>query len=648
MLALRTALTAFRRAPLLSVLSVTTIAFSLFAFGLFGLVALNTQERARRESKSASRFARSSPRGRRSRRSRRPPTTSRVSPGCQVESSRAQALERARAELGEFKDVFEPSFCRHRWTSSSTGLPRSDKRQSSRGPDQSSRFVDDVRFGEEWITQLYRIRNIAGVVGAALGLAFAVVAIIIIGATIRMAVLAREQRDLDHASRRRDRRLHPAPVSDRGIDQRRARRNARAGADVYRDAHARAVSAVRDGVLRSAHGVVGIVFGALMGLMGARYRSDGIFGGYDGGWGTGDGGWGFAERAARWRSRALSFAASLSPLAASRLPAQDARIRAQRDTLERIRREREALERRAAELQSTVHDLNEEVTNLDRRADATSRIVQTLDLQLASISTEVNSASVKVSATRRSWEERGCAAPSAGRHLQARPAVHDASNTLRPIVRRAGRTLQISPPARAARPLFGRARRTVARRDQAGSRPTSHVAKRARGESQRQTPRGRTAPRPRARARDEPRASRNARSRRPRRGSSVSRRASRSWRARSRRSTRLVAGRRRRVPTRPPASTIKTSDYGKLDWPVDGSLVYTFGKAQTSSNTTIRWNGVGIKASVGTSVRSVADGKVVSVGQLGTYGLTVIIDHGGGDYSIYGSLNRSDVRSSRR
>ena len=74
---------------------------------------------------------------------------------------------------------------------------------------------------------------------------------------------------------------------------------------------------------------------------------------------------------------------------------------------------------------------------------------------------------------------------------------------------------------------------------------------------------------------------------------------------------------------------------------MDGSLVYTFGKAQTSSNTTIRWNGVGIKASVGTSVRSVADGKVVSVGQLGTYGLTVIIDHGGGDYSIYGSLNRA-------
>ena len=33
--------------------------------------------------------------------------------------------------------------------------------------------------------------------------------------------------------------------------------------------------------------------------------------------------------------------------------------------------------------------------------------------------------------------------------------------------------------------------------------------------------------------------------------------------------------------------------------------------------------------------------------QLGTYGLTVIIDHGGGDYSIYGSLARADVRPRR-
>ncbi|PYP64196.1 MAG: hypothetical protein DMD26_13610 [Gemmatimonadetes bacterium] len=91
-------------------------------------------------------------------------------------------------------------------------------------------------------------------------------------------------------------------------------------------------------------------------------------------------------------------------------------------------------------------------------------------------------------------------------------------------------------------------------------------------------------------------------------------------------------------------STIKTSDYGRLDWPVDGPLVYSYGKVQTASNATIRWNGVGIQAPVGTAVHAIAGGSVVSVGSLGTYGTTIIIEHGGGDYSIYGSLARADVR----
>ena len=29
---------------------------------------------------------------------------------------------------------------------------------------------------------------------------------------------------------------------------------------------------------------------------------------------------------------------------------------------------------------------------------------------------------------------------------------------------------------------------------------------------------------------------------------------------------------------------------------------------------------------------------------IGTYGLTVIVQHGGGDYSVYGSLSRADVK----
>jgi cell division transport system permease protein len=53
--------------------------------------------------------------------------------------------------------------------------------------------VDDVNYGKEWVEKLYRLRTVTSVAGLALGIAFAAVAVIIIGATIRMAVLARSR-----------------------------------------------------------------------------------------------------------------------------------------------------------------------------------------------------------------------------------------------------------------------------------------------------------------------------------------------------------------------------------------------------------------------------------------------------------------------
>jgi cell division transport system permease protein len=195
MLSIQTAMTAFKRSPLLSALSITTIAFSLFAFGLFGLVALNIRNALQRVEE-------------------RVEIRAFVADGTPIEKITAaaddvskypevlsveivtqeQALARARKELGEFKDVFDGQF-----------LPSSldvklkpgfrDPKTVRKVVDQVREydFVDDVRYGEEWITQLYRLRNIAGVAGVALGLAFAAVAVIIIGATIRMAVLARSR-----------------------------------------------------------------------------------------------------------------------------------------------------------------------------------------------------------------------------------------------------------------------------------------------------------------------------------------------------------------------------------------------------------------------------------------------------------------------
>ena len=189
----REALTASRRAPLLSALGVITIAFSLFAFGLFGLVAINIRRALEQVEE-------------------RVEVRAFLSDSADIENvaaamkdvggfpevlrvdyvSKEAALERARKEMGEFADVFEAGV-----------LPASIEvhlRPGMRSPAivrsvadkiKTYHFVDDVRYGEEWVEKLYRLRNIATVAGITLGVAFAAVAVIIIGATIRMTVLAR-------------------------------------------------------------------------------------------------------------------------------------------------------------------------------------------------------------------------------------------------------------------------------------------------------------------------------------------------------------------------------------------------------------------------------------------------------------------------
>ena len=84
--------------------------------------------------------------------------------------------------------------------------------------------------------------------------------------------------------------------------------------------------------------------------------------------------------------------AAVSSLAVAQQPPQggEAKIRQQRDELARIRREREELQRSMTELQSKAHDLNEEVENLHQQADATARVVRSLDVQLETITTEVD------------------------------------------------------------------------------------------------------------------------------------------------------------------------------------------------------------------------------------------------------------------
>ena len=192
-LALREVFLAFKRAPLLAMLGVTTIAFSLFAFGLFGLVAINIKSalleiedrvEVRAFLIDGARDAQVEELMQGINKIPQVAGVGYVSPD--------SALQRARAELEEFRDVMEGAM-----------LPGSVElrlKEGARDPEtvqaisrrlQTYPVVEEVRYGREWVEKLYRIRNVAGVAGSVLGSVFALVAIIIIGSTIRMAILAR-------------------------------------------------------------------------------------------------------------------------------------------------------------------------------------------------------------------------------------------------------------------------------------------------------------------------------------------------------------------------------------------------------------------------------------------------------------------------
>ena len=195
-LAFREAFLAFRRWPALSMLSVTTIAFALFVASLYGLVALNlrrTLQNLEERVEIVMYITRSTP--------VEVITLALDDIEAFPEVARAtyitadEALQRAQRELVEFQGIFSEF--------DTNPLPASIEVRLLPGFRTSERvgavaerldgfnFVDDVQYGDDWLAKLDRLRNIGAVVGLMIGGAFALASIIIIGTTIRMAVLQR-------------------------------------------------------------------------------------------------------------------------------------------------------------------------------------------------------------------------------------------------------------------------------------------------------------------------------------------------------------------------------------------------------------------------------------------------------------------------
>ena len=75
---------------------------------------------------------------------------------------------------------------------------------------------------------------------------------------------------------------------------------------------------------------------------------------------------------------------------------------------------------------------------------------------------------------------------------------------------------------------------------------------------------------------------------------------------------------------------------GVLDWPADGAVSSGFGNAvHPKFKTVLPHPGLDIDAPDGAPFRSVFDGKVAFAAPLHGYGLTAIVDHGGGILTVY-------------
>lgn len=316
-----------------------------------------------------------------------------------------------------------------------------------------------------------------------------------------------------------------------------------------------------------------------------------------------------------------------------------------RRRLEEIRRERDRLQEQQQRLQGQVHDVNDELSNLERQRESTQKIVDEIERQIGGLSGQLDRTSAELILAEDNLAERRAVLERRLVDIYKRGPLYTfqallAAESFGDLL---SRYKYLYLTSRQDRALVGDVEklrnRVVDQRDD-----LLNVRKQLdRTREERAAEYGKFTDLVRARARKLSQLKRSARST-EQRLDSLRRDESRLngvlaalERARRDEASRGPAG------ATPLPGSITTADLGRLDWPVEGAIVYTFGRDTLPSGGIIRWNGIGIAAGLGTQVRSVEAGKVRLVGQFGTYGLTVVLEHGNGYYSVYSHLQSAAV-----
>ncbi len=315
------------------------------------------------------------------------------------------------------------------------------------------------------------------------------------------------------------------------------------------------------------------------------------------------------------------------------------RIRQSQERLEQIRRERQELTREAGQLRGQVHDVSVEIRNIEARIGSTSSLLDELDLQISAYGEQVDQTTRDMLHTRDELELRRTELEERLREIYQRGRLH-AFQVLfeaRSFGELLSRYKYLHLVARYDRMLVAQVRELEGKLSEQREQLASEYARLSALRMEKEREVG-----------DLERLERQ----RQRRLSNVQARVSQTETRlsaleteeqqlgnllieleRARREAERMAGTSR-------SSSLRTSDLGQLDWPVEGEIVYRYGERRPDVADT--WKGLGIGAPRGTSVRAVESGEVAWAGSRGLLGQTVIIDHGGGYWSGY--LYLQDLR----
>jgi septal ring factor EnvC (AmiA/AmiB activator) len=344
-------------------------------------------------------------------------------------------------------------------------------------------------------------------------------------------------------------------------------------------------------------------------------------------------------------SRTAWLLLALLPALAGSLHAQDRtadELERSRKRLDSIRVERQRLQEQQQRLEGQVKDVNAELRNIERQRETTNRIVNEIETQIAGLTTELGRVSAELALAEDNLDEKRAVLERRLIEIYKRGTMYTfqallAAESFGDLLARYKYLYLTSRQDRAlmhdVEALGARVRRQ--RNDLLGIRTTLGSTRADREQELR-----RYADLAAARARRLAQLQRS--------GQQTGERLSALERDEAKLNELLAALERARRNAAtggaiPVPGGLTTEDIGRLDWPVNGRVVYSFGRTTLPSGGVVRWNGIGIAAAEGTPVKAVENGRVELVQRLGTYGLTVVVQHGNGYRSLYMQLQDASV-----